>query len=137
MTNSDTSLGRATVGDAMNTGILMTDPQTPLRVVAGLMADRKVHAVAVADEGYARRPLSIVSMLDVAAAVVSGSDPTAAQAARTAVITVRPEATIEEAARLMVENQIEHLVVVNSSTGHAEGVLSALDVAAAFGSAPD
>ncbi len=133
MTIPETPLARVTVSDAMHTGILMTDPDTPLPVVARLMADRKVHAVAIADEGYTRRPLSIVSTLDVAAAVASASDVTAAQAATSEVITVRADESIEDAARLMVDNQVEHLIVVNPSSGHAEGILSSIDVAAVLG----
>ncbi len=45
------------------------------------MAERHVHCVAVADEGLARRPWGVVSTLDIAAAVGSGEDLTAGEAA--------------------------------------------------------
>ena len=120
----------------MHTGILMTDPETPLKTVARLMADRKVHAVAVTDTGSALGPFGMISALDIAAAVASGEGLTAADASRTGVITVRADERLEAAASLMVENQTEHLLVINPATGHAEGVLSALDVAGAYGARP-
>jgi CBS domain-containing protein len=97
------------------------------------MADRKAHAVAVADEGYARRPWAIVSVIDVAAAVGSASELTAGEAARTEVITVRADDQPENAAQMMAENQLDHLIVVDPKTGHVDGILSALDVAAVYG----
>ena len=56
--NPEVPLGHVRVCDVMHTGILTTDPDTPLRVVARLMAERQVHAVAVADEGFTRRSTS-------------------------------------------------------------------------------
>jgi predicted transcriptional regulator len=131
---SETPLDRIRVSDAMHTGILTTGVDTPLSLVAHLMAERRVHAVAVADRDYDRRPLSFVSVLDVAAAVAAGeTDLVAAQAARTELRPVGSDEGIERAAQLMAQHQVEHLVVIDPSSGHAEGIVSALDVAAAFG----
>jgi hypothetical protein len=71
MTLRTSELERLRVRDAMHTGILTTDPSTPLRVVARLMAERRVHAVAVADPGHARRPWGVVDSLDIVAAAVT------------------------------------------------------------------
>lgn len=136
MTFVERPLERVTVDDVMHTGILMTDPETPLKTVARLMADRRVHAVAVADGQFARGPFAIISTLGIAAAVASGEALTAADASREDVITVRADERLEDAAALMVEKQVEHLLVINPATGHAEGVLSALDVAGAYGARP-
>jgi CBS domain-containing protein len=78
----ETPLAHVRVKDVMHTGILTTDLDTPLRVVARLMADRHVHLIAVEDEGRARRPWGVVSTIDIAAAVGSGDDLTAGQAAK-------------------------------------------------------
>jgi predicted transcriptional regulator len=136
MTFVERPLERVTVDDVMHTGILMTDPETPLKTVARLMADRQVHAVAVADAGSALGPFGIISTLDIAAVVASGEGLTAADASRGDVTTVRADEQLETAASLMVEKQTEHLLVINPATGHAEGVLSALDVAGAYGACP-
>jgi CBS domain-containing protein len=136
MTFVERPLERVTVDDVMHTGILMTDPETPLKTVARLMADRQVHAVAVADTGSALGPFGIISTLDIAAVVASGEGLTAADASRADVTTVRADEQLETAASLMVEKQTEHLLVINPATGHVEGVLSALDVAGAYGACP-
>jgi len=112
--------------------VLTTDPTTPLRVVARLMAQQRVHAVAVADPDHVRRPFGIVSALDVVAAAAAGIDETAAQAASTEVVTVSCDDPVDQAARVMSEHSLAHLIVVDASTGHPCGVLSALDIAAAY-----
>jgi len=131
--NPEVPLGHVRVSDVMHTGILTTDPETPLRVVARLMAERQVHCVAVADEGLARRPWGVVSTLDIAAAVGSGEDLTAGEAAKTEVVTVGSDDDLAAAAQLMVKHGLSHLFVVDPRSGHLEGIVSALDVAAAFG----
>jgi predicted transcriptional regulator len=127
------SLARISVGDAMHTGILMTDPDTPLALVARMMADRRVHVVAVAEDGQMRRPLKMVTALDVAAAIAATGEMTAGQAAQTEMRVIRSDESIEEAARLMVADGTEHLLVIDPGSAHAEGIISALDLAAVFG----
>ena len=80
-----------------------------------------------------RRPLKLVSTLDVAAAVASCQSLTAGQAAQTELRAVPADKPIETAARLMAQNRVEHLLVVDPASGHAEGIISALDVAATLG----
>lgn len=135
MSIQDPILSHFRVSDAMHTGILTTDPTTPLQVVAKLMADRRVHAVAVADPDNSRRPFGFISVLDIAAAAADGIDETAGQAAGTEILTVQSNEPLHHAAKLMVEHAIEHLVVVDPETGHPCGVISALDVAAAYATA--
>lgn len=132
MTIPETALDRIHVGDVMHTGMLTTDPSTPLRVVARLMADRRVHAVAVADPDQVRRPGRFVSTLDVARAVAEESDETAGEAAQTDVICVSADQPLASAAQLMADHGVTHLIVVNAATGHPSGILSSLDVAAAY-----
>jgi CBS domain-containing protein len=132
MSFRDSSLARLRVHEAMHTGILTTDASTPLRVVARLMADQRVHAVAVSEPGHVRRPWAIVTALDVAAAVATGADLTAGEAAGTEVVTVLTSDSLEHAAESMVAHRVSHVVVIDSVTGHPAGILSTLDVAAAY-----
>jgi CBS domain-containing protein len=132
MTIPQTPLEHVRVRDAMHTGILTTDPSTPLRVVARLMAEQHVHAVAVADPDYSRRPRGIITDLEVAAGAAEESDGTAGEAVKTDVVTISAAESLVWAARQMVEHGVTHLVVVDPATGHPIGILSALDVAAAY-----
>lgn len=115
MTFPERPLERVTVNDVMHAGILMTDPETPLKTVARPMADRKVHAVAVADTGSARGPLGIISALDIAAAVATWENLTAADASREDVIIVRAdERTVSRA-----ELSYDALLVCLGTSSHA------------------
>jgi CBS domain-containing protein len=120
------------VRDVMHTGILTTDPTTPLRVVARLMADQHVHAVAVADPEYARRPWGFVTTLGVAKAFADESDAIAGEVAEADVPTVSADQSLGSAAQLMADNGATHLIVIDPGTGHPSGILSPLDVAAAY-----
>lgn len=133
MTASETALGPMLVRDAMHTGILTTDPSTPLRVVARLMADQRVHAIAVSDPAYTRRPWAFISTLDVAKAAAENADETAGDVARPNVLTVTADQSLGSAAQIMADNGVTHLVVIDPATGHPAGILSSLDVVAAYG----
>jgi len=133
MTIAESRLAHVRVHDAMHTGILTTDPSTPLRVVARLMAQQHVHAVAVADPDYARRPWGIVTALTVAAAAAEDADMTAGEAAAgTEIATIPANQSLDHAAQLMVERGVNHVVVIDPHTGHPSGILSTLDVAAVY-----
>lgn len=125
-------MAQVRVRDAMHTGILTTDPTTSLRTVAKLMADQRVHAVAVADPDHSRRPWAIITAQDIAAAASEDLEITAGQAAVSEVVTVLDSDPLDHAAHLMVEHALSHLIVIDAATGHPSGVLSTLDVVAAY-----
>ncbi len=135
MTIREPRMEHVRVHDAMHTGILQTDPTTPLRTVAKLMTDQRVHAVAVADPDYARRPWAIITAMDIAAAASEDLDITAGEAAVSEVVTVSSSDPLYHAAHLMVEHGLSHLIVVDAATGHPSGILSTLDVVAAYAGA--
>jgi len=132
MTIHEPFLSHVHVSDVMHTGILTTDPSTPLRVVAQLMADQRVHAVAVADPDRFRYPFGFVTVAEIAAAAADDLDETAGEAAATEVVTVASSEQLDAAARKMVEHSISHLIVIDPATGHPCGILSGLDIAAAY-----
>jgi CBS domain-containing protein len=78
--------------------------------------------------------------MGIAAAIADGlepgaDEPTAGEvaAAEPEVVTVRSDELLETAARMMVERGLMHLIVVDTATGHPTGVLSSMDVVAAYG----
>jgi CBS domain-containing protein len=115
----------------MHHGILSCARDAPLGEVAGIMAKHRVHAVAVTAE-HSTRPARIVSDLDVVAAMAVHGEPTAAQAAATEPLSVSSDERLDRAAQLMAEHGISHLVVLDAADGHPIGVLSTLDLAAAY-----
>ena len=123
------------VRDAMHHGILSCAADAPLAEVAGIMAKHRVHAVAIAN-GDAVRPAAVVSDLDVVAAIASGEEPSAGQAAATEPLAVSDDERLLRAAQLMVEHGVSHLIVLDAATGHPIGVLATSDVAAVYAGGP-
>jgi CBS domain-containing protein len=115
----------------MHPGVLTCSPDDRLQAVAAIMATHRVHAVVITSAN-GDRPLGVVSDLDVVAAVAGRSECTARQAGATEPLTVSADAPLETAAQLMNEHAVAHLVVLDADGGYPLGVLSSLDVAAAY-----
>jgi CBS domain-containing protein len=129
------------VSDVMTTGVINCSPETPLPVVAALMAERRVHAVYVFDYGAEADETvelwGLVSDLDlVAAAYGPIEERTAGETAITPLLLVKDDDTVARAVQLMIENGISHLAVVDSKTSRPVGVLSSLDVARLLAAKP-
>ena len=88
------------------------------RVALQPMLELGVATIPVLDESH--RPVGVVSMRDL----IESHD---APKISTPVKTIQDTATIDDAAREMVDANIHHLVVVDDK-GHAVGMLSALDI---------
>jgi CBS domain-containing protein len=119
------------VRDVMHQGILSCSDDAPLTEAAAIMAKHHVHAVAVT-RGDSRRPIGVVSDLDIAAAIASRQEPTVAQAAGTEPLAVSSGERLDRAAQLMAEHGVAHLVVIDAAGGQPIGVLSTLDLAAVY-----
>jgi CBS domain-containing protein len=129
------------VRDVMHEGILTCSSETPLRTVATMMVEQRVHCIAVLadrEESYRVGALwGIVSDLDLAGSASDDMDArTAGGAAASPVVTVTPTETVERAAQLMREYGTAHLVVVAADDNRPLGVISTLDVAALLGRMP-
>lgn len=116
----------------MHHGVLTCNGQDSLGEVAAIMANHRVHAVLIADR-VGGRPTGVVSDLDVVAAAAGGAaDCTALEAAATEPLTISSQAPLLDAAQLMSEHGVSHLIVVDSAGGYPLGVLSTLDIAAVY-----
>ena len=127
---------RAAVADVMRAGVMSCAPDAPLVNVAQTMATHHVHSVVVAgvtrdDSGTQHLIWGLVSDMDIVRAAEAGLEGhTAADAARTEVVTVDPATSLAEAAALMDQHSTAHLIV--TSGGHPIGVISSLDIAGAL-----
>jgi CBS domain-containing protein len=122
----------ATVADAMRHGVIGCSPDTPLKVVARMMATNHVHSIVVTGtdaEGSDSKPWGIVSDVDLARLAGEADELTAAEACATEVISVRQDETLARAAQLMGEYEISHLIVVDPDSRRPVGVVSTLDLA--------
>jgi CBS domain-containing protein len=129
--------GTATVGDVMHAGVLSCRPDTPMHAVARIMVEQRVHAVVVdgirRGRSGAEHPVwGVVSDLDLVGRFDVGdlTSATAGDMSATPAVVVSPEETLSQAARLMHDYDVHHLLVVESATRRPVGVLSTMDVAA-------
>jgi CBS domain-containing protein len=124
----------ATVADAMHHGVMSVAPQAPLVAVARTMAMSHVHCVLVAgiapapDGGRERLVWRLVTDMDIVRIAGAGDGvTTAGEAARSDAVTIEPSAPLIEAAQLMDERGVAHLLVI--ARGEPVGVLSSVDIA--------
>ena len=124
-------LGSLTVADAMHHGIATCPPSAGLREVAELLSEHGVHCAVVAEapDDESRTLWGIVSDVDLMRGLGSPIPLTAGNLAALDLVTVTPQDDLQEAARLMAEHDIAHLIVM--ADGRPAGVVSTLDVARA------
>lgn len=125
-------LDSKTVADAMHHGIVTCPPHAGIREVAELLAEHGVHCAVVAeppDDVGTATLWGIVSDVDLMRGLGSPVALTAGNLAVLDIVTVTPGDDLQEAARLMGEHDVAHLIVM--ADGRPAGVLSTLDVARA------
>lgn len=131
------SLDSVRVEDAMHRGVFSCAFETPLRVVARLMAENGVHCVVGVGDVTEDDTFfwGVVSDRDVIAAAASGEEDQHDAGSRATIspVTVAPGDSLRHAAELMAESGSSHLVVAEPGTERPLGVLSTLDIAAALG----
>ena len=120
------------VADVMHAGVVTCASDTPLREVARIMVERRIHCVALPDTvSGGVSTWSIVSDLDLIGAAAAGSveGRTACDIAASEALAVSDDDALARAVQVMHDHQASHLVVVGAATGRPVGVLSTLDVA--------
>lgn len=122
------------VADMMQTTVITVTPETTVDEIIRLLADGHVSSVPVVDSH--RRVLGVVSTSDVLAAEAETEDDearavltrcaTARDLMTPNAVTVDPEVSLREAARLMLYADVHRLYVVEA--GRLVGVISTTDV---------
>lgn len=129
---SPSEFQRARAADVMNPDVVWCTPETSLREVARTMAERRMHAVVVGGlrARSSDRSWGVVSDVDLLrAAAADLESETAGAVAATELPTVNADETLPRAVQIMAEHEVTHLIVVDSESGEAVGVLSSLDIA--------
>jgi CBS domain-containing protein len=116
----------ATVGDAMRQQVIHCSSEAPLRTVARIMVQDRIHCVVVGtEEGW-----GVVSDHDLLRAAEGGIDTVSAgDVAGGALPTIGVDEPLDRARELMVEHDVSHALVVDPRSGSPVGVLSTLDLA--------
>ena len=121
------------VKDIMTANPACCRADTPLTVVAGLMAEHDCGAIPVVNDSSTPQPVGIVTDRDIVLrAVAAGKDPrqtTADDCMSRGVVTVQPDLDVEDCARVMEDEQIRRVLVVDAG-GALCGIVAQADLAA-------
>ena len=119
-----------TIRDVMTTDLVTLPPSTTLVDAAKAMVDRSIGDVLVADNGEIR---GVVTDRDIVVrGVAEGCDNTTTtleDVCSADLLAVTPSDSVEDAARVMADNAIRRLPVVDN--GQAVGIVSIGDLAVA------
>ena len=123
-------MGHQTVQQAMTSNPTAITPDTTVQDAARLMKSDDVGALPIVEDG---RLTCVITDRDLAIrGVADGLDSATSvrELASKDVVTIDPQQSLEEAARLMAEHQIRRLPVVEED-GRLVGMLAQADIAAA------
>jgi len=123
-----------TIESLMQREVWSVGPDEPVQAIENLMAARDLTWVPVVDKDSG--VLGVVSASDLLRLHAEGKTPSSSRAWQLCTfkpVTVRPDATAGEVARLMLEAKVHHVVVVGAD-GAMLGVLSSLDLLRVVGS---
>ena len=113
----------ATVAEVMNRDVLAVDPTASIGEAAEKMMDAGVGAVVVMEDGV--RLTGIITERDILSAVAQRARAAEARVRQwmtESVITIDPETTVDEAAKMMFEKNFRHLPVTKD--GRLLGIVS-------------
>lgn len=136
------------VSEVMTTEVVAVEPESTLKEVAELLAGHRISGLPVVDR--TRRVLGVVSEADILqkeagedrrrgllGRLLARERPaqlearTAGEAMTSPPITLRPEREVAEAARLMLEREVNRLPVVDAE-GRLVGIVTRADLVRAF-----
>jgi CBS domain-containing protein len=122
-------IGRERVADVMSRAMLVCRDDTPIAAVARGMTDSGYRSVLVVDPSG--RSLGVISGQDLLAFChEEGCGEVAARQAMHEALTIHPQATVQEAAKKMIEHHHHRLIVVDPE--HPEsvpvGIVSSFDI---------
>jgi CBS domain-containing protein len=120
----------------MESDVLSVEPETPLVDVQRLFVEDEIHGAPVVDEDF--RVVGVISALDVLRIVAERYDDFetrlrdvgAADAMTDAVVSVSPDATAAEVARLMRAQRVHRVLVIENH--ELLGMLTTFDLLAAL-----
>ncbi|HUI37470.1 MAG TPA: CBS domain-containing protein [Gaiellaceae bacterium] len=117
----------STVGEIMTSDVLTVDPSDTIGETAQKMVERGVSSAVVSDYGTL---IGIVTERDLTRAVagrVHTSEARVREWMTSDPITLGPDASADEAAKIMLDNGFRHVPIVDE--GRAVGIVSIRDVA--------
>lgn len=121
-------MGHQTVQQAMTSNPTAITPDTTAQEAARQMKSEDVGALPIVEDG---RLTAVITDRDLAIRAVAegrGLDTAVRELASKDLVTIDPQQSVEEAARLMAEHQVRRLPVVEED-GRLVGMLAQADIA--------
>jgi CBS domain-containing protein len=120
------------VKEVMTANPACCTPNTALREVAAMMVDNDCGEIPVVENKESNIPVGVVTDRDIVCRTVAKNrnplELTAADCMSTSIVTVNPDASVEECCRLMEEKQIRRVPVVDANGGCC-GIVALADLA--------
>jgi CBS domain-containing protein len=123
-------MGHRIVQEAMTSNPTAITPDTTVQEAARLMKTEDVGALPIVEDG---RLTGVITDRDLAIRGIAegrGAETTVRDLASKDIVTIDPQQSLEEAARVMAEHQVRRLPVVEED-GRLVGMLAQADVAQA------
>ena len=120
-----------TVRDVMHAGVVACDQHTNLRDALRMMSDNTIRSIVVTDEGCAL--CGILSQTDLVNASLTHPDTWSAmkvsELMTRKVLTVQPDTPLSDATKVLIENHVHRIIVVDPADPCAAvGVLAMSDI---------
>lgn len=122
-----------TVAQVMHPAVTTVESGAHLAAAAYLMRHRGANALVVTSDDENRRPLAVITDGDITQAVADGRNLEATRirdVSDRAIVTVGTSVTVDDAARTMLLNRMQHLPVVDD--GRLVGIVDMADVCRAL-----
>jgi CBS domain-containing protein len=123
----------ARASDVMQRNVITVSPETPILDVYRMFVEEEIHGAPIVDEGGA--VCGVISTLDLLrlgseeayAARDSTGQLTAEEAATRELVTVSPDATVQEVARIMLAQHVHRVLVIDKQR-ELLGVITTFDL---------
>ena len=119
-----------TVADYMTTKMVTTSEKDSVLQIARIMADRGISSVAITNDG--KRIRGILTERDIISAIAKGIPPdgvTSGSLMSQPVVAIDKGASVEDAARIMAQKKLRHLLVEDAVTREIVGIITVTDLA--------
>jgi len=120
------------VQELMTKNPALSTPDMNLTKVAKLMADHNVGAIPVVDNKDSKKVVGIITDRDIAVrCVAEGRSPnevTVGEVMSSPIVTIRQDASVDEVTRLMENNMVRRVPVVDEM-GNVCGIVAQADIA--------
>lgn len=132
MSTRENHVKESTVEDYMNKRMITIDSKTSVKYAIKMMAERNISSVAIVDATNKSRIIGILTERDIVKLLANDVPPdaiTIGSLMSFPLVTINKNSSLEDAARLMIQKKLRHLLVNNPEDGETIGIITTTDLA--------